>query len=236
MAPNKNNRKSKNKSDETHTSQPPEASSSSSPTAPSPPPGSLLRHAGLYILALLAAPTSQLSLAPVFGAIPSSPYHRLTLSLGLGLGLALPLILLLLPGGGPPRPPVVAAQLAATWAFWIPATQSFITAHSARLGPTYGPALMQGVGCYVSVVAAGYGVGGAVFGFGNPRALAMRSHAALLRYLVAAFFLAFALHPMLDAAAAHVVEAALAVWPGVMPVHLQLGAAVLHVPLVPLSW
>ncbi|KAF1816687.1 spermine/spermidine synthase [Eremomyces bilateralis CBS 781.70] len=94
------------------------------------------RAAGYLALAALASPVSQLTLAPVYGSIPSSQFHQRSLS-------AIALLAFVWKGTVQGRLWLNLERLLPVIAFWIPTIQFFLFSFSSKLGPTAGPLLTE---------------------------------------------------------------------------------------------
>ena len=105
--------------------------------------------AALLTLAALTSPTSQATLAPVFGSIPSSLNHAQAIA-------ATPLIGFLWRFQFKRLPPGSALSYLAVWAFWIPIVSSFLFRYSEALGIVYGPMLIGFLSCHTIIIGTSY--------------------------------------------------------------------------------
>ena len=97
-----------------------------------------LRAAALLVLAAMYSPVSQLSLSPVYGAIPASIYHQSLMAVAILMGTTgKPVLKRYLPAGTASFIPVLA--------FSIPTAQFFLFQHSSWLGATHGPWITEAV-------------------------------------------------------------------------------------------
>lgn len=106
---------------------------------------SVQRAVQLVIITAVLSTVSQANLAPVYGSIPSSLYHRYgcIASLFFAFGIRR-------------RLPVWVKKIVPTWAFWIPTIQFAITGYSDVFGPRLGPLLTELVTYYPLLVLAFY--------------------------------------------------------------------------------
>ncbi|KPI42453.1 uncharacterized protein AB675_9619 [Cyphellophora attinorum] len=106
---------------------------------------SVQRALQLVIVTAIYSTVSQSNLAPVYGSIPSSLYHRYgcIASIFLAFGIRR-------------RLPTWVNKCVPTWAFWIPTVQFAITSYSDALGPVFGPVLTELITYYPLLVLAFY--------------------------------------------------------------------------------
>ncbi|EXJ80446.1 hypothetical protein A1O1_08591 [Capronia coronata CBS 617.96] len=99
----------------------------------------------LILLASLYASISQLTLSPVYGAVPAALYHRYGLTASFLLAFALRGYL----------PPWIAQGIT-PFCFWIPTIQFLLFQLSAVLGNPLGPVITESLTCYPLVVLSVY--------------------------------------------------------------------------------
>lgn len=86
----------------------------------------------LVVVAAISSTVSQANLAPVYGAIPSSVYHRYGSIAAIFVAFAIRR-----------RLPPVFLRLLPTWAFWVPSIQFVLMTFSTVLGCTIGPLVTE---------------------------------------------------------------------------------------------
>ncbi|EXJ79747.1 hypothetical protein A1O3_08030 [Capronia epimyces CBS 606.96] len=99
----------------------------------------------LILLAALYAPVSQLTLSPVYGAVPAGLYHRYGLTAAFLLAFALRGYL-----------PSWISRAITPFCFWIPTLQFFLFQFSSTLGNPLGPVVTEALTCYPLVVLSVY--------------------------------------------------------------------------------
>ena len=113
--------------------------------------------AALLTIAALASPSSQATLSPVFGSIPSSINHSQAIAATPLLGFLWRWSSKQLPSGSALRlsSSSVLAFLA-VWAFWIPVISAYLFRYSTILGIAGGPALIGFLSCHGIIIPAAY--------------------------------------------------------------------------------
>lgn len=101
----------------------------------------------LLVLAALASPISQLTLAPVFGSILSSVNHGTMITLTFISGLMCRRLGVEFKGN---------ATLIAVWAAWMPVVQYLLLPFNSRLGPVMGPVLNGFLSCHTILIPTAY--------------------------------------------------------------------------------
>jgi hypothetical protein len=99
----------------------------------------------LVIVAAISSTVSQANLAPVYGSIPSSIYHRYGTIASIFLAFAIRR-----------RLPPIVLRLVPTWAFWIPSIQFVLMTLSAQMGCTLGPLVTELLTYYPLLVLSFY--------------------------------------------------------------------------------
>lgn len=105
--------------------------------------------AALLTLAALASPTSQATLSPVFGSIPSAINHSEALA-------ATPLLGFVLRWQSKQLSKETVLSHLAVWAFWVPVISAYLFRYSASMGIVYGPALIGFLSCHAIIISAAY--------------------------------------------------------------------------------
>ena len=106
---------------------------------------SVQRALQLIVVTAVLSTVSQANLAPVYGSIPASLYHRYgcIASIFLAFGIRR-------------RLPAIVNKVVPTWAFWIPTIQFALTGFSDALGPRLGPLFTEALTYYPLLVLAFY--------------------------------------------------------------------------------
>ncbi|UJO17481.1 hypothetical protein CLAFUW4_06133 [Fulvia fulva] len=121
---------------------------------PQPAPWSttirLLRLTVLLLATAAISPISQLTLAPVYGAIPSSVNHKTMMLLSYAFGFMVKIINVRI---AERQLPYLAALAA-----WIPVIQSWILPLSGQLGPVGGPVLTGSLSCHLLLIPSAYAI------------------------------------------------------------------------------
>ncbi|KXT07789.1 hypothetical protein AC579_4299 [Pseudocercospora musae] len=111
----------------------------------------------LVLLAAAASTVSQLTLAPVYGSIPSAVNHKTAIlgSFAFGAGLQ-----------GYTRSKDFGGVLRwlAVWSCYVPVLQALLLPFSGRLGPIWGPILNVILSCHAVLVPCAYAVAAALDG------------------------------------------------------------------------
>ena len=115
----------------------------------------IARPLAFLTLAALSSPISQATLAPVFGAIPSSVNHKEAV-------IATPLLAFLLRSQFKNVPKDSVAQALATWTFWIPVVEMYLFRCSDFLGPQAGPGIIGFLSCHTVIIPAVYAAAEAI--------------------------------------------------------------------------
>jgi phospholipid N-methyltransferase len=118
----------------------------------------IARPLAFLTLAALSSPVSQATLAPVFGAIPSSVNHKEAV-------IATPLLAFLLRSQFKNVPKDSVAQFLAAWAFWIPVVEMYLFRFSDFLGPQAGPGIIGFLSCHTVIIPAVYAAAEAMDAF-----------------------------------------------------------------------
>ena len=118
----------------------------------------IARPLAFLTLAALSSPVSQATLAPVFGAIPSSVNHKEAV-------IATPLLAFLLRSQFKKLPKDFVAQCLAAWVFWIPIVEIYLFRFSDSLGPQAGPAIIGFLSCHTVIIPAVYAAAEAIDAF-----------------------------------------------------------------------
>lgn len=114
--------------------------------------GHILRAIAYICLAALASPISQATLAPSFGAIPSSHKHAGMILVTFTFGC----FLALLPSASP-RWTKFMSRLRFAWVCYFPIMQQFILPYNGSLGPVGGPIVNGLVSCHVVLITSAFG-------------------------------------------------------------------------------
>ncbi|EME44844.1 hypothetical protein DOTSEDRAFT_87355 [Dothistroma septosporum NZE10] len=167
------------------------------------------------------SPISQLTLAPVYGAIPSSVNHETMLVLTYTFACVLKAI--------HKEPTPLILPLLAVWTVWMPVTQSWILPFSGQLGPIGGPILNGFLSCHALFIPSVYIMAEMCEGLGLrryiPRVGALTLIAGILAlpmYLLEKRFSQFAVEHLL-----RMPNSALS------PIHFQLALGVAYASLQP---
>lgn len=99
----------------------------------------------LTIVSAIMSTVSQANLAPVYGSIPSSLYHRYGCIACMFLAFAIRR-----------RLPVWIKRWMPLWSFWVPTIQFVVTGFSENLGPRLGPLVSELVSYYPLLVLSCY--------------------------------------------------------------------------------
>lgn len=106
---------------------------------------SVQRGLQLVVVAAISSTISQANLAPVYGSIPSSIYHRYGSIAAIFLAFAIRR-----------RLPPLILRLVPTWAFWVPTVQFVLITFSTQLGCTIGPVVTELLTYYPLLVLSFY--------------------------------------------------------------------------------
>ena len=132
----------------------------------------------LVLVTAAISPISQLTLAPVYGAIPSSVNHGTMLMLSYTLGFMLKAVY--------KEPSRMILPFLAIWASWVPVIQSWILPFSAQLGPIGGPILNGFLSCHTLLIPSVYALAELCETLGlhrsAPRVAALAVFACILAY------------------------------------------------------
>lgn len=115
----------------------------------------IARPLAFLTLAALSSPVSQATLAPVFGAIPSSVNHKEAI-------IATPLLAFLLRSQLENFPKDSVAQFLAACSFWIPVVEMYLFQFSDFLGPQAGPGIIGFLSCHTIIIPAVYAAAEAI--------------------------------------------------------------------------
>ncbi|CZT20757.1 related to spermine/spermidine synthase family protein [Ramularia collo-cygni] len=176
--------------------------------------------AAILTLAAATSSISQLTMAPVFGSMPSSANHIPMTSVSVLLGILLQATL-------KSRLPPHLANILSVWAFWIPVMQTLVLHYSADLDITAGPSLNGFISCYSVQILAAYAVA-EVLG-GRPNGSSVSS---IVRYSIASVLILIAF-TILQTNLSSPVAGVLSRMPMLTPVHLQIGVAASYAILLP---
>jgi hypothetical protein len=111
----------------------------------------LLKTLPVLTLAALVSPVSQQTLAPVFGAIPSSVNHAQAVTATVLLGYIWRAFL-------KTSQTTSILPYLALFAFWLPGFQHYLFKYSAQLGPVAGPILQGFLSCHTIIIGCAYAV------------------------------------------------------------------------------
>lgn len=107
--------------------------------------------AGILLLTAAISPISQLTLAPVYGSLPSSQMHGLMIAITFSLGTLLHRFR--------GRASHWILRGLPVWAAWIPLIQCLILPYSKALGPVYGPIVNGLLSCHALLIPSAYALG-----------------------------------------------------------------------------
>ncbi|EME84472.1 uncharacterized protein MYCFIDRAFT_152699 [Pseudocercospora fijiensis CIRAD86] len=111
----------------------------------------------LVLLAAAASTVSQLTLAPVYGSIPSAVNHRTAILVSFAFGAGLQGYTISKDFGS-------VLRWLAVWSCYVPVLQTLLLPFSGRLGPVWGPALNGILSCHTVLVPCAYAVAAALDG------------------------------------------------------------------------
>lgn len=111
----------------------------------------------LVLLAAAASTVSQLTLAPVYGSIPSAVNHRTAVLVSFAFGAGLQ-------GWKNGKEYGKVLRWLAIWSFYVPALQMLLLPLSNTLGPIWGPALNGALSCHSVIAPCAYAVAAALDG------------------------------------------------------------------------
>lgn len=184
----------------------------------------------LLSLAAAASPISQLTMAPVYGSIPSGANHAMICSSSLLIGFELRAFT-----GALKR--LRALEALTVWAFSIPVLQVLVLPFSGSLGPVVGPILNGFLSCHTILFLTGYVLSDFVGRYRQTAMLASRIGIVAALYCIGTV-IAFAMYPILEEKYAGIVQWIPELFEDkfeVNPLHLQLALGASYALLAP-TW
>ncbi|KAF2215121.1 hypothetical protein CERZMDRAFT_35526 [Cercospora zeae-maydis SCOH1-5] len=184
----------------------------------------------LLSLAAAASPISQMTMAPVYGSIPSAVNHATMCSISLLFGFTVRTFTGQLKNFRP-------LEWVSIWTFAIPVIQTLVLPYSGRLGPVAGPIINGFLSCHTVLLPTGFVLAEFVSRYKQTAMLASRV-GATAAYLIIGLLLAFPVYSVLEAKYAGIVQ-----WTPellqdkfeVNPIHFHLALGAAYVVLAP-SW
>lgn len=111
----------------------------------------LASPSGILLLTAAISPISQLTLAPVYGSLPSSQMHGLMIAITFSFGILLHRFR--------GRASFWILRALPVWAAWTPLLQCLILPYSNALGPVYGPVVNGLLSCHTLLIPSAYALG-----------------------------------------------------------------------------
>lgn len=184
----------------------------------------------LLSLAAAASPISQMTLAPVYGSIPSAQNHATMCSVSLLFGFTVRAI-----GGSWQRLRVLESLT--VWAFSLPLLQNLLSPFSGSLGPVAGPLVKGFLSCHAILLPTGFVIADFIARYKQTTSLAARV-GSTAAYTMIGVILAFAMYPVLEEKWTGIVQWLPELFKEkfeINPVHLQLALGASYSLLAP-SW
>ncbi|EMF10498.1 uncharacterized protein SEPMUDRAFT_69676 [Sphaerulina musiva SO2202] len=184
----------------------------------------------LLSLAAAASPISQMTLAPVYGSIPSAQNHATMCSVSLLFGFTVRAI-----GGSWQRLRVLESLT--VWAFSLPLLQTLLSPFSGSLGPVAGPLVNGFLSCHAILLPTGFVIADFIARYKQTTSLAARV-GSTAAYTMIGVVLAFAMYPVLEEKWTGIVQWLPELFKEkfeINPVHLQLALGASYSLLAP-SW
>ncbi|KAI5357119.1 putative S-adenosyl-L-methionine-dependent methyltransferase [Septoria linicola] len=184
----------------------------------------------LLSLAAAASPISQLTMAPVYGSIPSAVNHATMCSVSLLFGFELRTL-----AGELKRLRILEALT--VWAFSIPVLQVLLLPFSGSLGPVVGPILNGFLSCHTILLLTGFVLADFASRYRQTAMLASRV-GIVGAHIIIGVVIAFAMYPILEEKYASIVQWLPELFEDkfeVNPIHLQLALGASYALLAP-TW
>ncbi|KAM3416638.1 hypothetical protein BST61_g8229 [Cercospora zeina] len=152
----------------------------------------------LLSLAAAASPISQMTMAPVYGSIPSAVNHATMCSISLLFGFTIRTFTGQLKNFRP-------LEWVSVWIFAIPVIQTLVLPYSGRLGPVAGPIINGFLSCHMVLVPTGFVLADFVSRYKQTAMLASRL-GVTAAYMIIGLLLAFPVYSVLEAKYAGIVQ------------------------------
>ncbi|PIA94491.1 hypothetical protein CB0940_08129 [Cercospora beticola] len=184
----------------------------------------------LLSLAAAASPISQMTMAPVYGSIPSAVNHATMCSISLLFGFTVRTFTGQLKSFRP-------LEWVSAWAFTVPVLQTLLLPYSGSLGPVAGPIINGFLSCHMLLLPTGFVLADFVARYKQTAWLASRV-GVTAAYMIIGLLLAFPVYSVLEEKYTGIVQ-----WTPellqekfeVNPIHFQLALGAAYAVLAP-SW